>query len=182
MVKWTQRVKVQWWEEVMNKWLRLMSYTRKSTVWTVVHYISYTRSVRSLLRPNRLWRKGLYLGGIYPSTITLSNLNITNFECFQKLTPVDHVNSIHQGLFSNKTWNQEMLFSFYVLLFILSPMQLWLITKLQNLSTVPAWRREVNICLFSLSPLWETLRNLFFSLDLTGARSLLKNNVFPCRV
>lgn len=80
-----------------------MSYTRKSIVWTVVHYISYIKSARSLLHPNRLWSKGLYLGGIYPSTIPFSNLNIINFEYFQKLTPVDHVISIHQEFFSNKT-------------------------------------------------------------------------------
>lgn len=83
----------------------------------------------------------------------LSHPNITHLQMFQSLPAVDHVNPIHLRFLSNKTWNQEMLFSFYVLYSCLSLQQKEETTsgQEQNHKNL-AWSREVNI-LSSFSPI-----------------------------
>lgn len=108
---------------------------------------------------------------------------------FPTLTPVDHVNSIHQGLLSNKIWNSEMLFSFRVL----PPVRLLLQNEEtscgseqnhKNRSIHPASMEGKSAsCLFCLAPRcgkpWEICFVLFFSLGLDGSQVSPENNVFP---
>ena len=86
---------------------------------------------------------------------------------FPTLTPVDHVNSIHQGLLSNKIRNQEMLFSFCGLPSVLLLLQNEETScgseqNHKNHSIDPASIEGKSAsCHFCLAPLWETLRNQF---------------------